>query len=343
MRRTIDRVRLALGGVKNSRTAGDIALLERLFMRGVQEIGLDGYDFSQLDAEDVDANTEKNSSYWINPDFEKEYAAWDKKSTGGYFWVGSTSDALKSVGITPSMIYWDKSKILNILSNPTHHMENSITQVPKILEDPMLILQSVTEINRVVIYGELYDDLGNPVLCALELTPNGSIQNFIKIASAYGKESGLQKQINESPILYINPDKKRTDSWFQTRRLQLPVGVTNYGPIGKITLLKRNVKGEIELGGEKVSKTPMQIAFEKAQKGLTDNYDMQNGEKNSQFSFESELPDVDDAIAEVEEKVAANKAKKQTRSAELRDQYAVFKKSVSTDTIFRRRREQNRG
>ena len=49
--------------------------------------------------------------------------------------------------------------------------------------------------------------------------------------------------------------------------------------------------------------------------------DMQNGEKNSQFSFESELPDVDDAIAEVEEKVAANKAKKQTRSAELRDQY----------------------
>lgn len=33
------------------------------------------------------------------------------------------------------------------------------------------------------------------------------------------------------------------------------------------------------------------------------------------------MPDVDDAIAEVEEKVAANKAKKQTRSAELRDQY----------------------
>lgn len=33
------------------------------------------------------------------------------------------------------------------------------------------------------------DDLGYPVLCALELIPDGRINDFIKVASAYGKES----------------------------------------------------------------------------------------------------------------------------------------------------------
>ena len=79
------------------------------------------------------------------------------------------------------------------------------------------------------------DDLGYPVLCALELTTDGRINDFIKVASAYGKESHseVQSLINTSRILYVDPNKDRTDRWLEARRLELPVGLTNYDSITK--------------------------------------------------------------------------------------------------------------
>ncbi len=268
---TLDKVRLALGGTKKSRTAANIAIVERLFMRALQQ--------------PVALESGGGVQSYINPNFAGEYEAWDKKSTGGYFVIGTTSKALESIGINPSKIYWDKSKIVDILNNPTHYMEDAITQVPDLLENPIIIMQSNTVANRVVLLGDVYDQHGNPVLCALELTPRGRIENLVKISSAYGKENGLQGMINESQILYLDPDKKRTDSWLQARRLQLPVGVTNYGPIGRVTLVERNVKGEIEFGGQLPAKTPMQIAFEQAQNNSANTQYMQNGQEYSQSSF----------------------------------------------------------
>ena len=69
-------------------------------------------------------------------------------------------------------------------------------------------MQSQTVLNRVVLLGEINDDLGHPVLCALELTPNGQINKFLKVASAYGKDShgGIQSLIDNSDILYVDPN-----------------------------------------------------------------------------------------------------------------------------------------
>ncbi len=197
----------------------------------------------------------------INPDFEAQYDRWDKKDNRGYFKVGTTSEALESIGINPSEIYWDKAKIIKIQKAHPDMTDEVIKQVPRLLENPMLIMQSQTAVNRIVVLGEVYAD-GKPVLCALELKPNGNIDNFIKIASAYPKNP-LQNLVNTSDILYVNPDKNRTDSWLKAIRLQLPSGLTNYGSIHNVTYVDKNVKGNVTFG-EAPAKTAMQAAFEKA-------------------------------------------------------------------------------
>ena len=59
----------------------------------------------------------------------------------------------------------------------------------------------------------------------------------------YSKEP-LQQYLNENSILYIDPDKKRTDSWLSRTRLQLPFGENRYGPIRKIAYVDGKVKAQ---------------------------------------------------------------------------------------------------
>ena len=273
----------------------------------------------------------------INPDFEQEYNAWDKKSVGGYFVLGTTSEALQSIGIEPARIYWDKSKIKKILDNPNHHMENAIPKVPELLEHPILIMQSQTVLNRVVLLGEINDDLGYPVLCALELRPNGEINDFVKVASAYGKDSrgGVQSLIDTSDILYVDPNKNRTDSWLEARRLQLPVGLTNYGSIGRVTYFKKDVKGNFTISGATSQKTAMQTAFEKAMQHSTQSQSMQNGENNSSDGQKSYLP------AELQERENAAAAEKAENARRLAEEQSEKQRQQETQT--RRQREETAG
>lgn len=222
--------------------------------------------------------------YSINPEFARRYDEWDKKKTGGYFFLGTTSKPLQSIGINPAKIYWDKEKIRKIKRDHPTMTDNIIKQIPNLLENPVMVTQSLTVTNRVVIFGELYDQSGHPVMAALELKPKGDIQNFVKVASAYPKNS-LQNLINTSDILYIDPNRKRADTWFQTLRLQLPVGVTKYGSIGMVTYVEKDVNGKISFGDKKSEKTAMQIAFEKAQQNATSKSISEKVKDDTKFSL----------------------------------------------------------
>lgn len=223
--------------------------------------------------------------YSISKSFVKNYDAWDKQSVGGYFKLGTTSAALESVGINPANIYWYKSKIKEIKAKHPEMTDAVIKQVPELLENPIIIMQSQTVTNRATVLGDL-DAGGKPVLCALELKPDGNISNFIVIASAYPK-SAVQNLINTSDILYVDPNKNRTDSWLSSRGLQLPEGVTNYGSIGSISYTDKNVKGQIVFGEEKNAKTAMQEALERA--GVT--------KEEKRFSLSSNVEQTKDLIA----------------------------------------------
>ena len=210
--------------------------------------------------------------YALNEKFSQQFDEWmnDKDEqgrlkTGGYFNVGTTSEALKSIGVKDYNIYWDKSKIAKIMGKHSGMTAEVVKEVPQILEHPILVMQSQTAANRITIYGETVDADGTPVLVAMELRPQdkkGEILDFAKIASAYGKEA-IQNAINTSEILYVDPNKKRTDTWLDALRLQLPAGLTKYGSIGTVTYVDRDVNGNLSFG-EGSGKTAMQEAFEKA-------------------------------------------------------------------------------
>lgn len=224
--------------------------------------------------------------YSINPEFARRYDEWDKKKTGGYFFLGTTSEPLQSIGINPAKIYWDKEKIKKIKRDHPTMTDNIIKQIPNLLENPVMVTQSLTVTNRVVAFGELYDESGHPVVTALELKPNGRVENFVKVASAYSKES-LQNFIRQSDILYIDPNKKRTDTWLQALRLQLPGGVTKYGSIGMVTYVEKDVNGKISFSDKKSEKTAMQIAFEKAQQNAASKSISEKVKDDTKFSLKN--------------------------------------------------------
>ena len=185
-------------------------------------------------------------------DYKKEIDEWYNNTTKeqrlkslGRFLIERTSDVLKSINVKDYNIYFGKSKIQKILNKHQDMDIEFIKQVPEILEKPIIIMDSVTRSDSLVILGNLISKEGEPVIVSLLVDPknkSGIIQDFGIITSAYGKNlNNLQKLINNSNIRYIEPDKKRTNKWLSVLRLQLPSSTTKYGSVNKITNAYQNV------------------------------------------------------------------------------------------------------
>lgn len=273
IRTAIQKIRAFFKGdeaaLRNIREYQDLRRAQKLFARALSAM--------------PEVQAEAAPAYALNPNFEAEYDAWDGTSRGGYFKIGNTSEVLKSIGVKDQNIYWDKSKIADIKKKHTDMTDDVIKAVPQLLEDPVIVMQSNTVANRIVMLGEVYDAAGNPVLVALELKPTGKnagIQDFTKIASAYGKRN-IQGMLDTSDILYLDPNKNRTNRWLEARLgLQLPAWLTNYGSIGTVTYVNKDVNGRISFDEER-GKTAMELAMEEA--------------KNRKYSIKEESPQIGDA------------------------------------------------
>lgn len=217
--------------------AKDLQEIRRLFEKALAKTKERVTTATETDTEaqkNTDSKAEGEIKFSINPNFVKEYDAWDKQSVR-HFYIGKTSSALSSVGVSNKKIFWDGSKIKKIQDKHPAMTDNIIKQVPDILENPVLIMESKTVDGRLTLFGEIYDQNNNPVLAVLELNPNdknGNSLNVIKIASAYGKDTNPQALIDKSNILYVN--KNRAEEWLRKNRLQLPIfnqsGSTNSIP-----------------------------------------------------------------------------------------------------------------
>ena len=178
----------------------------------------------------------------INCQFEEQFDNWletftpeERLRSGRHFLLGTTSNALKSIGVDNCEIYWNSNKIAKIMNEHSGMTADVIKSVPQILEYPILIMQSKTVRSRMTMFGDTVDANGKPVLAALEFSPNKTMEiaDYAVIASAYGKK-GVQNFINSSEILYVEPNKKRTDKWLLALRLQLPSPITIYSPTNNI-------------------------------------------------------------------------------------------------------------
>jgi hypothetical protein len=225
-----------------------------------------------------DEQAQKNSTgektgadvrFSINPEFEKKYDQWDKKTSGFSFRVGTTSKVLQQLGVDNRKIWWDASKIKKIKVDHPAMTDTVIKQVPNILENPILVMESKTKEGRLTLFGEVYDQKNEPVLAVLLLNPTdrgGNSINILKVASAYGKDTNAQGLIDNSKILYVEPNKKRTQNWLSVNRLQLPLPSSSYGFVNTI-----------------VANKPSGVNTHSMQNGQKN---AQNGKKNTRHSLE---------------------------------------------------------
>lgn len=204
-----------------------------------------------------DTNATEKIKFSINNNFAKEYDSWDKRTPLLHFEIGRTSRALQGIGIEDKKIVLDSAKIIKIKSKHFEMTDEIIKQVPNILENPIIIMQSKTVNKRITLFGEVYANYNHPVLVALELYPsrNNIAIDEIKIASAYQKNNA-QALINSSTILYVDRNKKRIDRWSKFTRLQLPV---NNVSVNSNTTVPQN--------GTSVNTHSMQNSSEDAQDG----------------------------------------------------------------------------
>lgn len=186
------------------------------------------------------------AKYSINREFASEIDSWDGK-TDKTFLVGRTSDALKSIGVKDRNIVWHSGKIAKILKQHAGMTKDIILQVPQILENPVIALKSKQSDTRLAIFGEVRDANGAIVTAILELQPTnrgGQLLDMNIVASAYGKDTSPAAFIQNSDVVYVDPNVERTKSWMQGLGLRLPSDATTLGSIGRITYNDGKVKIE---------------------------------------------------------------------------------------------------
>ncbi len=163
------------------------------------------------------AATEGGTRYSIDPYFSENVREWyeEGQNAGERFTLGSTGDVLQGLGAIESDIYMNGDKISRILSDHPEMTIEEIRKIPELLEDPVLILKSkgrgTSKANsRVVLYGTMKAQNGEPVMAVLDLRPseNGFVlDDMQKVNSAYTKKNPANF-VTGSDVLYA--DKKRT-------------------------------------------------------------------------------------------------------------------------------------
>ncbi|MFR1436701.1 MAG: hypothetical protein ACLSS9_16090, partial [Acutalibacteraceae bacterium] len=216
--------------------------LQALFSDALEDAG-DAYAGSRGQKNTAENGGVKNS---IRDAFYSEFDSWDGKSQKT-FRVGETSDVLKSIGVKDRTVIWHSRKIAQILQKHPAMTRDVIKQVPQILENPVLILESKSSDSRLVMFGTVSDADGNPVTAILELQPTtkgGQLMDMNVIASAYGKDSNPAEFIRSSGLVYLDSNKNRTKNWLQGLGLQLSSDTTAFGSIGSISYQDGIVKIE---------------------------------------------------------------------------------------------------
>lgn len=203
-----------------------------------------------------------SAKYMLNPNFNRAIDNWNdnlNRKTGISLLVGETSEPLLSIGVKKQKIYWDTTKINDSLNKHPDIDLDVIKTVPHLLENPVLVMTSKAPTqqqgnNRILLFGDLYNENGIPVLTVLELEPdNGKfILDEIKIVSTHARADinnpksmkPTSEFIKNHTIKYVDPDKKRTAGWLARTGLQLPFLPADSGSIGTIAYKHGVVKGE---------------------------------------------------------------------------------------------------
>lgn len=197
----------------------------------------------------ADGNTE---AYDINPNHRNAVEQWNREGRpeGEMFILGSTGSVLQGLGAIESDIYMQGDKINRILQDHPEMTLEEIKRLPEILEDPVLVLKSkgsggIGKTSRVVMFGTVRAQNGQPVMAVLDLRPyeNGFlVTDMQKVNSSYTKKNPADF-IRSSEVLYA--DKKRAAPLLRLTGLTIASQqLLQNGSVGSISYAGQNVNIE---------------------------------------------------------------------------------------------------
>lgn len=126
-------------------------------------------------------------------------------------------------------------KIRKILRDHPNMTLDMVKQIPAMLENPVLVLESqgqsmrpgTRKNSRIVVVGNVTDANGAPVLCVMDLAPGTGtdrklgLQDFNKVSSAYPKDVNPRGFLEKSNVLYAEPDMEKNRCCLERLRLQI--------------------------------------------------------------------------------------------------------------------------
>lgn len=219
------------------------------------------WDDALVDAAKTRAAKENAADYGdvqhsIREEFSDEIDEWARSGMreNEQFVLGSTGPVLQGLGAIESDIFMNGDKIKKILTDHPEMTLAEIKKIPKILEDPAIVLKSKTRKNSIVVFGTYKAVNQKPFLASMDLRPmerGFAIDDMQKVTSAYTKTETLRKTAEEngrdfllsSEVLFA--DKKRTASVLRPMGIYAPMELLRSGYVGSITYRggKVNIEG----------------------------------------------------------------------------------------------------
>lgn len=135
--------------------------------------------------------------------------------------VGKTPYILEKLGAEQLPLVITKETVDKSTTGKHGLSLDSLKELPKYINDPIMVFESATQADSLVVMTELKQD-GKTIVAAVHLSKEQGRNIVNNIASVYGKDSDgiFIKWINDGLLRYINKEKSR--AWSVTSRLQLP-------------------------------------------------------------------------------------------------------------------------
>ncbi|MBQ7032913.1 MAG: hypothetical protein IJN25_04550 [Clostridia bacterium] len=146
-----------------------------------------------------------------------------KMGSSDVFDIGQTPMVLQQLGALDLPVSMSQEVMAKITGEKHNISLGEIKRLPQAIADPIMVFQSATVQDALVILTELSDKSGNDVVVAMHLNRRRGFNNINRISSAYGKNNignFISQQIEAGNLKYA--DKKMSQEWLRSRGLQLP-------------------------------------------------------------------------------------------------------------------------
>lgn len=204
---------------------------EKLFMRAVESTGKRYVD-GKIVADDEDDGKIQYSKKSFNLQVDDVLNGADSSNT--HLKVMDTPEILQKAGVPELPILMTSRHLKSITADSGKNSANyhglevdTVKNLPKYLSDPVMIMDSLTRNDSIVVLTEMVDKKENPIIAAIKINGRGYV-NEIEISaniltSAYGKDnfqSFIDRNAEADTVFYWN--KKKTQALFDIPGLQLP-------------------------------------------------------------------------------------------------------------------------